>query len=290
MTFDYSAAFSRNIGWLTEAEQQRLKGKRIAIAGLGGVGGAHLITLARLGVGGFSIADLDTFDIVNLNRQAGASLATIGRAKVDVLAELALQINPQLDIRRFREGVNAQSIDAFLHDVDCYVDGLDFFAFEAREMTFRACEQRKIPAVTAAPIGMGVALLNFLPGHMSFDRYFRVEGCSDAEKAVRFLVGLTPAMLHRGYLVDRSRVDLAARRGPSTVMACQMCAGVAATEVLKILLGRGRVQAAPRGMHFDAYTNRMRTTWRPWGNANPLQKLLMAFARRAYRGHGLELA
>jgi molybdopterin/thiamine biosynthesis adenylyltransferase len=282
--FDYSTAFARNLGWLTDAEQERLRSRRIAIAGLGGVGGAHLLTLARLGIGRFSIADLDTFDIANFNRQAGATLATVGRPKVDVLAELALQINPELDIRRFGGGVDAGNVGAFLSDVDCYVDGLDFFAFEARELTFLACEERRIPAVTAAPIGMGVALMNFLPGGMGFERYFRVRGCNDAEKAVRFLAGLAPAMLHRNYLVDRSRVELAARRGPSTVMACQLCAGVAATEVLKILLRRGPVRSAPWGLHFDAYTNRMRRTWRPGGNANPLQQLLMKLVRRAYRG------
>ena len=53
MEFAYSTAFSRNIGWVTMAEQEALRGKRIAIAGLGGVGGSHLLTLARLGVGHF---------------------------------------------------------------------------------------------------------------------------------------------------------------------------------------------------------------------------------------------
>ena len=48
-TFSYDEAFSRNIGWVTEAEQQALRGKRVAIAGLGGVGGVHFLTLARLG-------------------------------------------------------------------------------------------------------------------------------------------------------------------------------------------------------------------------------------------------
>jgi molybdopterin/thiamine biosynthesis adenylyltransferase len=202
---------------------------------------------------------------------------------VDVLAEMALQINPQLEIRRFGRGVDAGNIGDFLDGADCYVDGLDFFAFAARELTFAACARLAVPAVTAAPIGMSAAVLNFLPGHMTFEQYFRVQGCSDAEKAARFLVGLTPAMLHRGYLVDPTRVDLAAKRGPSTVMACQLCAGIAATEVLKILLRRGPVLAAPRGLHFDAYTNRMKTTWRPGGNANPIQKLLLVVARRAYR-------
>ena len=46
--FDYDTAFSRNLGWVTEAEQGLLRGKRVAIAGMGGVGGVHLLTLARL--------------------------------------------------------------------------------------------------------------------------------------------------------------------------------------------------------------------------------------------------
>jgi molybdopterin/thiamine biosynthesis adenylyltransferase len=52
--FRYEEAFARNIGWVTEAEQAALRGKRIAIAGAGGVGGVHLLTLARLGVGAFT--------------------------------------------------------------------------------------------------------------------------------------------------------------------------------------------------------------------------------------------
>ena len=56
-SFDYTTAFSRNIGWLTLREQDSLRSKRVAIAGLGGVGGSHLITLTRLGIGAFTIAD-----------------------------------------------------------------------------------------------------------------------------------------------------------------------------------------------------------------------------------------
>jgi tRNA A37 threonylcarbamoyladenosine dehydratase len=99
--FAYDLAFSRNIGWVTEAEQARLRGSRVAIAGMGGVGGFHLLTLARLGVGQFNIADLDTFELANFNRQAGAGMASIDRAKVEVLAEQARQINPELDLRVF---------------------------------------------------------------------------------------------------------------------------------------------------------------------------------------------
>ena len=65
-------------------------------------------------------------------------------------------------------------------------------------------------------------------------------------------------------------------------MACELCAGIAATEALKILLQRGRVVAVPWGMHFDAYKNKLRRTWRPNGNGHPMQRLLIAAIRRRY--------
>jgi molybdopterin/thiamine biosynthesis adenylyltransferase len=278
--FDYEQAFSRNIGWVTAAEQSSLRGKRIAIAGLGGVGGSHLLTLARLGIGAFNIADPDQFDLVNFNRQAGASLASIGRSKAEVLAEMALDINPTLDLKVFDQGVGTANLPNFLDGVDLYVDGLDFFAFEARQATFAACTQRNIPAVTAAPLGMGAAVLSFLPGQCTFADYFRLAGCSPEQQAVRFLVGLSPAMLQRGYLVDELQVSFSRQRGPSTAIACSLCAGLAACEATKILLRRGRVLAAPWGYQFDAYRNRLVRTWRPGGNANPLQRLTIVLANR----------
>ena len=278
--FTYETAFSRNIGWLTHDEQQKLRQKRVAIAGMGGVGGFHLLTLARLGVGKFYIADPDTFELANINRQAGASMSTLGRSKVEVLAEMARDINPEADIRLFHQGVNAQNLPEFFRDVDLYVDGLDFFAFEAREQVFKYCGEHRIPAVTVAPLGMSAGLLNFLPGGMSFEDYFQVAGKSELEKAIRFLVGLAPALLHRHYLADQSRVDLKTKRGPSTVMACQLCAGVAASEALKILLKRGKVWAAPHGIQFDGYRNRLAHTWRPGGNRNPLNRLAIVLASR----------
>ena len=279
VAFDYSSAFDRNIGWVTKTEQDLLRNKRIAIAGLGGVGGSYLLTLARLGVGSFHIADFDTFDLVNFNRQAGASMAALGQPKVDVLARMALDINPELDIRSFPKGVSTDNLDDFLKDVDLYADGLDFFAFDARSATFAACHRLGIPALTAAPLGMGTAMLAFLPGGMSFEEYFCLQG-DDEDMAIRFLLGLAPAMLQQGYLVDKSRVDLAAQRGPSTIIGCQLCAGVMAADALKILLGRGKVAAAPHGYQFDAYRNRFHRPWRPGGNRNPLQRLGLWLARR----------
>ncbi|HTE14831.1 MAG TPA: ThiF family adenylyltransferase [Burkholderiales bacterium] len=282
--FNYDSAFSRNIGWVTPSEQQALRGKRVAIAGLGGVGGAHLLTLTRLGIGSFHIADFDTFDIPNFNRQAGAMMSSVGRQKTEVLATMARDINPGLSIQVFEQGVTEQNLDAFLLGIDLYVDGLDFFAFSARKLVFPACAQLGIPATTAAPLGMGTAVLNFLPGGMTFEEYFCWDNCSEDEMALRFLIGLSPSMLQRGYLVDRSAVDFKARKGPSTPMACELCAGMAATQALKILLRRGEVISAPYGLHFDAYRNKLVKTWRPGGNRNPIQRLALWIAARQILG------
>lgn len=280
--FQYEQAFSRNIGWVTPAEQQQLRGKRIAIAGGGGVGGVHLLTLARLGVTRFHIADFDTFDIPNFNRQIGAMMSTVGQPKADVLARMARDINPDIEIRIFPEGVHSDNLDAFLAGVDLYVDALDFFAFDARQQTFAACARLGIPATTAAPLGMGAALLNFMPGKMTFEEYFGWGDLPEEEKALRFVVGLAPGGLHRPYLMVPGSVSFAERRGPSTIMACQLCAGIIATESLKILLGRGDVLAAPWGMQFDAYRNKLKRTWRPGGNRHPIQRLAMAIGRRQF--------
>ena len=278
--FDYGEAFVRNIGWVTREEQQILRNKRIAIAGLGGVGGIHLLTLARLGIGAFNISDLDFFEIANFNRQAGAMISTLGLSKAETLARMARDINPELDLRIFPTGISRENVEEFLKDADLYIDGMDFFAFKAREALFSTCHRMKIPSITAGPLGMSVALLNFLPGKMSFEEYFCLNGQSEDEKAVRFLLGLSPARLHFPYLVDPSTVNFSENRGPSTSIACQLCAGMAAAEALKILLGRGKVLSAPWGMQFDAYRNKFKQTWRPGGNRNPLQRIALVIARR----------
>ena len=280
--FPYQRAFASNLGWVTHDEQAVLRGKRVAIAGGGGVGGVYLLTLARLGIGAFHIADFDTFDIPNLNRQVGANLSTMGQPKVAVLAKMARDINSELDIKIFPAGIHQDNLSEFLDGVDLYIDGLDFFAFDIRQQTFALCATLGIPATTVAPLGMGAALLNFMPGKMTFEQYFRWGKLSDLDKAIRFAVGVAPAGLHLGYLVHPAAVNFAEKRGPSTVMGTQLCAGVAATEALKILLGRGMVRCAPHGVQFDAYRNKLTHTWRPWGNGNLIQRLAIAIGKRKF--------
>lgn len=282
--FDRTQAFSRTVGLVTHDELALLGGKRVAIAGMGGVGGLHLVTCARLGVGRFHVADFDAFELHNMNRQAGAFMSTLDQLKTEVMARTARDINPELDLKVWNEGVGATNVDAFLEGVDVYLDGLDFFAFAARRLVFERCWDKGIPIVTAGPIAMGAALLVFSRGGMSPMAYFDwQDGDDDEALGMKFLVGLTPALPHLKQIVDRSALSFAEHRGPSTPMGCALCAGVAGTEVMKLLLGRGHVPLAPRSVHFDAFTNRLhnRVIW--MGNRNPLQRLKIAAGLRQLR-------
>jgi molybdopterin/thiamine biosynthesis adenylyltransferase len=263
--FQYEVAFGRNIGWITRDEADQLRCKRVAIAGLGGVGGAYLLALVRLGIGRFHISDFDRFELPNFNRQVGATMSRLGRSKVDVLAEMALDVNPQIDIRKFERGVDASNLDEFFRDVDLYIDGLDFFAMDARRAVFAACAEKGLAAITAAPLGWGVSMLTFLPGEMTFEQYFQMEEQSEIENLCRFLVGLSPEGLQLGALVDPTRLDIGSHRGPSTVVGCELCAGLAVATAVKILLGRGPVVHVPKSVHFDAFTGTCSVLDRPGG-------------------------
>lgn len=278
--FDYSSAFSRNIGWVTEQEQLVLKNSTIAIAGAGGVGSEHAVTLARLGVGNFRLSDFDEYEVHNMNRQAGAFMSTLGQPKVEVMKSIVLDINPEARVDVYGEGTKEHNVDEFLDGVDVYVDSLDFFALSARKMVFQKCLEKGIPVVTAAPLGMGTAFVAFMPGKMTYEEYFCFQGCTEDEQLLRFLVGLSPSLLQTKYLVDKSTADFEQKKGPSTPMAVKLCAGVAEVYVLKILLGRGEVLAAPRGLHFDAYLNTLKKTYLPFGNKGLLQRIKFLVAKR----------
>lgn len=271
--WDYERAFCRNLGIINEHEQQHLRASRVAIVGMGGVGGVHLMTLARLGIERFTIADLDTFELANFNRQYGAKVDAIGRPKVEVMADEVRRINPDIQLRVLPKGVTDDNIELFLDGVDLLIDGIDYFAIDMRRKLYRAAAKRNIPAIMAGPVGCSAAWLVFSRDGMPFDRYFDLhDGQSEMEQLAAFTVGLAPAALQFPY-VDISRVNIAEQYGPSVGLACQLCAGVAGAEALKLLLARGTVRSVPNYAQFDAYRGKFRRG-RLWGgNRHPLQRL-----------------
>lgn len=270
----YRTAFSRNIGLFTEAEQDLLRRACVAIAGLGGVGGLHLITLARMGVGAFHLADMDVFEPVNVNRQYGAKVPSFGRPKLDVMMEESLAVNPHLEIVAFPEGLTEENLDRFLDGAHVVLDGLDFFNFDVRRLLFNRAREKGVYVVTAGPLGFSAAVLVFSPFEgMTFDEYFAIgSSLTEEEKLLRFAIGLAPRPTHLGYL-DMRHVSLSRRAGPSLASACQLCAGAAATEAAKILLGRGPVWPVPYYLQIDPYTWTLRRGRLWMGNRNPIQKL-----------------
>ncbi len=278
--FDYATAFCRNLGLVNPEEQERLRRSRVAIAGLGGVGGIHLLTLARMGVGRFRLADPDHFELANFNRQAGAFMSTLDRPKVEVMRAMALDINPEAEVEVYPQGLAPDNLAAFLDGVDVALDGLDFTAVDVRALFYAEARRRGVPVVAVGPVGASAASLVFMPGGMSWHDYFAMDlARNDFERYVLFIVGTAPAALHMPY-IDRRYVDLANRRGPSLALAVQLCAGIAAAEVLKLLLGRGRVRPAPWYQQYDAYRGRLAVGRLPWGNRGPLQRLKFHFAKR----------
>ena len=287
--WSYHEAFARHRGLIAAEEQERLRRSKVAIAGMGGVGGVHLITLARLGIGRFHVADPDRFDVANFNRQYGANTRTLGRDKAEVMAEEARAINPELDLRVFASAITQENVGDFLEGVDVLLDGIDFFAIEARRLVFREARRRGIWAITAGPIGFSAAWLVFSPTGMSFDEYFDVDDAMDrGDQLVAFLAGLTPCATHLSYL-DLSQVDARSGRGPSAGLACHLCSGVAAAETLKILLGRPPIRPAPWYFQFDAYRQRLCSGRLRFGNRSPLQRLKRRLLRRRLEQLGWKL-
>ncbi len=275
-TFEYHEAFSRNLGLLTEAEQAKLKEFTIAIPGMGGVGGIHLISLVRQGFEHFKIADLDTYELKNFNRQYGARMDTLDRKKTEVMREEALKINPNCTIEIFGDGIDEQNIGQFLEGVHLSVDALDAFVVDTRRLFINESLKRNIPVISAGPIGFSTAFLIFMPGGPTFDDYFAVrDNMSFYDKMLAFVVGLVPKMLQRRYM---ARANISEQRGPSSIGAVNLCAGVSVVYALKILLKKGTVKAVPYYHQFDLMEERYATGKLRFGNRGPLQRLKLAIA------------
>jgi hypothetical protein len=96
--FDYADFTTRNIGFVSAADQEKLRAARVFVAGVGGMGGAAVACLVRCGVGHIEIADMDTFEVSNLNRQIFATLDTVGVEKTEATRRAITRINPECDV------------------------------------------------------------------------------------------------------------------------------------------------------------------------------------------------
>ena len=143
---------SRTSMLLGEEAVHRLIGARIAIFGIGGVGGYVAEALARAGVGALDLIDSDTVSVSNINRQIIALHSTVGRPKVEVMAERIRDINPDCRVRTFPLFYLPETADQFdFSDYDYIADAIDTVSAKI-DLAVRA-QQAGVPIIAAMGAG-----------------------------------------------------------------------------------------------------------------------------------------
>lgn len=118
--------FSRTELLFGKKAMTRLQKARVAVFGIGGVGGHVVEALARSGVGSLALIDKDTVDVTNINRQMVALHSTLGREKTDVMKERILDINPSCEVQTYSCFYLPETKDEFdFHEFDYIVDAVD---------------------------------------------------------------------------------------------------------------------------------------------------------------------
>lgn len=130
--------------------QERLLEARVLVIGLGGLGSPVAMYLAAAGVGSLMVADFDTVDLSNLQRQIIHSTERIGMPKVDSALQSLRALNPESQLDGYKGSIDEDTLPALLEGMDAVVDGCDNFAtrFTVNEACFRA----GIPLISGAAI------------------------------------------------------------------------------------------------------------------------------------------
>jgi tRNA A37 threonylcarbamoyladenosine dehydratase len=140
-----------------QAGLQRLTAAHVLVVGVGGVGSWAVEALARSAVGTLTLVDLDELCISNINRQLPALDSTLGRAKVEVMADRVRAINPDCRVHERLEFFTSENAERLLGDADAslrpdvVVDAIDAVANKCRLIAL--CHARKIPVVVCGGAG-----------------------------------------------------------------------------------------------------------------------------------------
>ena len=125
----------------------KLKKAKIAVFGLGGVGGHAVEALARAGVGHLVLVDYDSYDITNINRQIGALHSTIGKYKVDVMKERILDINPNAIVETYKpEEIEGEEINIVDSSFTYVIDAID--TMKNKIKLIEKCKKEKINIIS----------------------------------------------------------------------------------------------------------------------------------------------
>lgn len=144
--------FSRTELLLGESAIEKLSKSRVAVFGIGGVGGYTVEALVRSGLGNIDLIDNDTVCITNLNRQIIATHKTIGKYKVDVAKERILEINPDVEVNVHKTFYTAETADEFdFSKYDYVVDAID--TVSGKLSLIKKAKEYKVPIICAMGAG-----------------------------------------------------------------------------------------------------------------------------------------
>jgi len=158
--------YDRNMMALSPEECAELADKRITVVGCGGLGGAVIEALARIGVGHLRVIDGDVFEESNLNRQLLCTESALGREKAVVAAERIGAINSEVKADPIVAYLSEENAASLLEGADCIVDCLD--NLEARFWMAHACQHLGLPLVYGAIAGWFGQVCTVYPGDVSF--------------------------------------------------------------------------------------------------------------------------
>lgn len=226
------------------AGQARIADAAVLIVGAGGLGCPVALYLGAAGVGRLLLADGDTVDLTNLQRQIGHATAAIGENKADSLARSVRAINPEIEVRPIREALAGSALGEAVAAVDLVVDASDNFA--TRHAVNRACVQYGKPLVSGAAIGFSGQLAVFdsrranspcyhclFPEHADepelrcaeagvFSPLVGVIGAMQAMEALKYLAQAGEVLVGRLLLWDGLRTEARVLKAPRDP-ACPVC-------------------------------------------------------------------
>lgn len=244
----YKEMTSRNIGVFSESEQMMLAEATVAVAGCGCMGGLSIVLLARMGVGRLRIADPDVFEISNINRQSGANSSTVGQNKAEVMAEIALGINPSIELDVFPEHITAGNAGEFVSEADIVVDGIDYYRFKDALSLHRCARSEGLFVVTAVAIGFGANGIVFSPNGMTIEEFVGLPNNCDILLANDFTVPPEKYCPVLPPYASRDTVEKIASHEieiPSISVAQAVGAGIIATQTARILTKKEPSLIAP---------------------------------------------
>ena len=144
--------FQRTELLLGADNMKQLENARVAVFGVGGVGGYVVEALARTGVGTIDIIDNDDVSLTNINRQIIATLDTVGRSKVDLIAERVASINPECQVNKHRMFYLPETADAFdFKEYDYVVDAID--TVKGKIQLVMAAKEVNVPIISSMGAG-----------------------------------------------------------------------------------------------------------------------------------------